>query len=372
MSSYIDKIPSRNKGALRYMVCDHVSCTLRGPALTYESQSRLRRSAPYKGLRPLRRFAAIPYIERKAEKEGVALEFTLTNDMIHVATDWWGFGATLVAGILTAIATMAAVIYTNNQTKKQLKEQNIKFENERKEEFKRNKYVVIKPTLLLTSFTGLLDRLIVQNDYNRALLFSGADGFDFFDDRQKQAIQTCRVLLIENKTDIDISEIVITSKTTLRNMSNDALWTYNTSNSASFLRGRESIIIRIADQTQYEQLIAMNADKIPSALNFECRVEYSTLANQRITYIYEIEICNDRRIEVKKDGIESVVDLSEKVIITPTIFRNLQDVIAGVDRSAYSWEKMGQAQMRGIMSQYNPQSAEQSQTLNQESDTEPR
>lgn len=300
------------------------------------------------------------------------MEFTLTNDMIHVATDWWGFGATLVAGVLTAIATMAAVIYTNNQTKKQLKEQNIKFENERKEEFKRNKYVVIKPTLLLTSFTGLLDRLIVQNDYNRALLFSGADGFDFFDDRQKQSIQTCRVLLIENKTDIDISEIVITTKTTLRNMSNDALWTYSTSNSASFLRGRESIIIRIADQTQYEQIIAMNADKIPSTLNFECRVEYSTLANQRITYIYEIEICNDRRIEVKKDGIESVVDLSEKVIITPTIFRNLQDVIAGVDRTAYSWEKMGQAQMRGIMSQYNPQLAEQSQTLNHESDTKPQ
>lgn len=39
--------------------------------------------------------------------------------------------------------------------------------------------------------SDLLDRLIVQNDYNRALLFSGADGFDFFDDRQKQALQTC-------------------------------------------------------------------------------------------------------------------------------------------------------------------------------------
>ena len=36
------------------------SCALRGPALTYESQGRLRRCAPFKGLRPLRRFAAIP------------------------------------------------------------------------------------------------------------------------------------------------------------------------------------------------------------------------------------------------------------------------------------------------------------------------
>ena len=298
------------------------------------------------------------------------MEFTLTNDIIYVATDWWGFGATLVAGILTAIATMAAVIYTNSRTKRQLEEQAIKFEKERKEEFKRNKYVVIKPTLLLTSFTGLLDKLIVQNDYNRALLFSGADGFDFFDDSKKQSIQTCRVLLIENKTDIDISEIVLSTKTTLRNMNTDAVWTYSTSNCASFLRGHESIIIRVADQTQYEQIVAMNTDKIPSTLNFECRLEYSTLANQRITYVYEIEICNDRRIEVKNDGIESVVDLSQRVVITPTIFRNLQDTIAGIDRAAYSWEKMGQAQMRGIMSQYNPQSTEQSQTLNHKTDAD--
>jgi len=44
------------------------------------------------------------------------------DEIVYVATDWWGFAATLVAGILTAIATMSAVIYTNSRTKKQLKE----------------------------------------------------------------------------------------------------------------------------------------------------------------------------------------------------------------------------------------------------------
>lgn len=39
------------------------------------------------------------------------------NEIVYVATDWWGFGATLATGILTAIATMAAVIYTNSRTK---------------------------------------------------------------------------------------------------------------------------------------------------------------------------------------------------------------------------------------------------------------
>ena len=143
------------------------------------------------------------------------------DEIVYVATDWWGFAATLVAGILTAIATMAAVIYTNSRTKKQLKEQEVKFENERKEEYKRSKFVVIKPTLMLTTFTGLLDKLIVYNDYNRVLLFSGEDGFDFFDDRQKQCSQTCRLLQIENKTDIDINEVAISTKTSLRNMNTD-------------------------------------------------------------------------------------------------------------------------------------------------------
>lgn len=293
---------------------------------------------------------------------------TIMNEIVYVATDWWGFGATLMAGVLTAISTMAAVIYTNSRTKKQLKEQEITFENERKEEFKRSKFVVIKPTLMLTTFTGLLDRLIVQNEYDRVLLFSGEDGFEFYDDMQKQCSQTCRLLMIENKTDIDISEVAISTKTILHNMNTDAVWTYNTSNGASFLRGHESILIRVADQAQFEKILSMNADKIPSTLNFECRIEYSTLAGQRVTYIYEIEICNDRRIEVKKDGIENVVDISQKVVLTPTTFRNLQDSISGIDRSAYSWEKMGQAQMRGIMLQYSMQSTEQNRTLPEQTD----
>lgn len=290
----------------------------------------------------------------------------MTNEIIQVATDWWTVGATLFAGILTAIATMAAVIYTNCQTKKQLKEQETKFEDERKKEFKHSKYVVIKPTLMLTTFTKLLEKLVVQNDYNRILLFSGEDGFDFYDDPQKQSAQICRMLLIENKTDIDISDVIITTKTILRNMNTDAQLTYSTVNCAGLLRGHESIVIRVANQTQFETLVSMNSNQTPSLLNFECRIEYSTLACQRITYVYEIEICNDRRIEIKKDRVETTIDLPQPVTVTSTIFRNLQDNISGIDRSEYSWEKMGQAQMRGAISQYSRISAENSQALSEQ------
>ena len=63
-----------------------------------------------------------------------------------------------------------------------------------------------------------------------------------------------------------------------------------------------------------------------------------------------------------------MTDLLQKVVVEPTTFRNLQDSISGVDRSAYSWEKMGQASMRGVMSQYSSQLAEQNHTLSNQTD----
>jgi len=281
------------------------------------------------------------------------------KELVYIATDWWSVGATILAGVLTAITTMAAVIYTNYRTKEQLKQQEIKFENERKEQLKQSKYVVIKPTLMLTSFMGVLEQLIVRNDFNRMLLFSGDDGFDFFDDTSKRSSQQCRMLLIENKSDCDIRGISVNTKSVLSNLNTEERMIYKTNNAASFLRGNESIIVRLANQGQYKKILELNKEKVPSSLDFYCKIEYSTLANQRISYVYKININNDHRIEIEKDEVESVVDLENSTCITPTIFRNLQDSIAGVDRAEYSWEKMGQAQMRGIMAQYNPSIVQQ-------------
>ena len=99
-------------------------------------------------------------------------------------------------------------------------------------------------------------------------------------------------------------------------------------------------------------------------LNFIFKIEYSALANQRITYAYEIEIRNDRRIEIKKDGIESIVDFDDAIDLNTSIFRNLQDSISVIDRSDYSWEKMGKAQMRGMMTQLFQQYSQEINTNN--------
>lgn len=281
------------------------------------------------------------------------------NEQIIVATDWWSVGATIFSGVVTAIATMGAVIYTNYRTKKQLKEQEARHEKERAEHFKQSKYVVIKPTLLLNSFSNILDKIIIQNDYDRVLLFSGEDGFEFFDDIEKRTSQTCRMLLLENNTANDIKDVMLTTKSTLLNMNTEKRYTYETSNGANLIRGKESIIIRLTDQTQFTEILEMNKKQIPSLLDFLCEIEYTTLANQRIKYVYQIRISNDRRIENLKDGIESIKDMNEPITVTPTIFKNLQDYLSSIDRSAYSWEKMGMAQMRGIMAQYFMNSAQQ-------------
>ena len=167
--------------------------------------------------------------------------------MQSLGPDWWTFGATIFSGVITALTTMAAVIYTNRKSNAQLKKQEEKYALERKEQFQQSKYVVLKPTLLLMPLFGLLDRLIVQNDYNRVLLYSGEDGFEFFDDDQKRSGQKCRLLLIENKTDLDVKDISIFTKTILRNMSTDEQITYRTKNCASFLRGHECLGLPISN-----------------------------------------------------------------------------------------------------------------------------
>ena len=43
--------------------------------------------------------------------------------MQSLGPDWWTFWATIFSGIITALATMTAIIYTNRKSNAQLKEQ---------------------------------------------------------------------------------------------------------------------------------------------------------------------------------------------------------------------------------------------------------
>lgn len=281
-------------------------------------------------------------------------------------TDWWSNASVILSGIITAIASIGAVVYTNFKTKKQLDEQGKKHEDERKAIEKQNSFVIIKPSYRLVNLTLLLDSLIISNDYNRVLLFSGEDGFDFFDDLDKQSKQTLRMLFIENKSGHDIKNITLTTNSELINIDTSETTTYRTNNALFLLRNGESIVIRLNNQEQFDRILYMNKNKCPSDLNFECTIEYDTMASQTVKYVYKINIRNDRIINVISDGIISVTDSDEKnrILSKQTCFRNLQDNIATIDRSEYAWRKMSNTQLQTFLSyfqmnQHNTTSAEE-------------
>ena len=90
-----------------------------------------------------------------------------------------------------------------------MKEQADNFEKVRKDEFKQSKYVLIKVSLMLQTFSNILDRLIVNNDYNRILLFSGEDGFYFYDDFNKLSIEFLFISMVFLNCSWFVSLIII-------------------------------------------------------------------------------------------------------------------------------------------------------------------
>lgn len=76
--------------------------------------------------------------------------------IIETVTDWWMFGATIGAGILTALVTFVAVWYTNKKTV-ELYERDKDYQN------KRDSRVIIKPTIKFNCFFNVIEELILFN-----------------------------------------------------------------------------------------------------------------------------------------------------------------------------------------------------------------
>lgn len=63
---------------------------------------------------------------------------------------------------------------------------------------------------------------------------------------------------------------------------------YVTDNQTGIFRSRESIIIRMLNKEQFENIVNLNKDKEGSDFSFLCKMEYETFAGQMITYNYAI------------------------------------------------------------------------------------
>ena len=269
---------------------------------------------------------------------------------VITTTDWNMFWATIIAGVIAALATVWAVRKSNDETRKQLRQQQEQHRKEKEEQNRLNKFVMIKPMIMSSTLGGILDKIIMQNDYDRKMLFTGDDGFDFFDDIGKRNGQVCRILQIQNDSNNNINNLVLYTESCLKNKNTNNEIRYKTKNVLKIFRPKESVYIRIANQQQLEKILKMNNEKEPSEFVFDGYVEYSTEAKQRIRYHYMIRIYNGLHIEIEKDEIENIENI-DNVVETEynsTVFRNLQDYIP-FDRSAYFWQKMGQNQAMGAM-----------------------
>lgn len=294
----------------------------------------------------------------------------MENQIIQISTDWWMFGAGIFAGVVTALSTLGAVIYSNRKTIQQLRIQKEEHEKEKLESFKSSKMVIVKPALRCVTFMDVLDEMVSSNNWERRLLLSGDDGFDFFDDQVKLASQKTRVLKISNVSYLDVTSIKLSTHSVLRNLNNEKKLEYSTVNNIRFLRGGEDVVIRLLNQSQLDYIVEMNNAGTPSDFDFTCEISYTTLAKQRVNYVYKINIKNDKRIEVKEDGVENIVDNYVESEETPTIFRNLQDYISGVDRVGYHWEKVGKAQAKGMFSLLNFDNAQKNEVADADADAD--
>lgn len=260
--------------------------------------------------------------------------------------DWVNVIVTIVCTIITSIFGTFTVIYSNRCTKRELEEQRKEIKAKEKDEYKKSKRVFVRISQRFASFNQLCDQIIAKNDFNRKLLFSGNDGFDFFDnsfnDSNLWINRLYRILVIENLENNTIENITIVTKSVLKNLSNKQI-SYETSNNLKILRQNESIFIRISNEEQDKEILYMCSNNIFNSLEFECKVCYSTLADERIEYIYQIVINDGKQIIVQRDEVEKQYDLIDKIEIKHTIFRDLQDHIV-VDRSGYMYKKMGQYQ----------------------------
>ena len=278
---------------------------------------------------------------------------TITN----TTPDWWMFGATIFAGVLTAIATFIAVWYTNKKTV-ELYEKDKEYQN------RRNNMVVIKPTIKWSCFFSIIEELILFNIRDRVLLLSSEkEGFDFFDDNTKKD-QNNRLFSIKNESKCDIHLIKIDVKTTLKTNS-DAIIEDHYENVVHILRSNEEIILRMHNTEQRNKIWEELEKNNQTTLFFNCNINYLTSANEQICYNFNSEIINipEKRIIDKREIISNEVKISiikdeyqilEKRTLPenmPTsVYRNMQDYVI-LDRVKYIHNKIGAAQAQGAMSQ---------------------
>jgi len=303
------------------------------------------------------------------------------HNILYLATDWWVIGATITTGVLAAIATVLAVIFTNksnakrfaqeleNSAKKyehELEKQRLELERQRKEKA----LVFLKPELRHTRFIMILENLIYRDIWDKMLLLPRDDDFEYFNDISKW-YNFYRFLFIKNEStnDIRMLKVSVASTLLLKDNSGGTIH-FNKSYIIKFFRSKDTIIVPLYGNLQEEKLHQPHANETMYILEFNCKIEYITMAEQQISHEYAGEIPTTVKLEFKdkkkSDEIVSYPEPGTPVIIndapgipsdecvldineSPSSCINLQDKISHIDRMNYVHRKIGEAQTAGIV-----------------------
>lgn len=265
--------------------------------------------------------------------------------------------ATIAGAIISAIATIIAVYFTNKWTSE-------RYEKDKEYQFKKEKMVVIKPYLTFANFYQIIDELIVYNNKDRVLLLSSErDGFEFFDNKDKRGFDNHRLLIVKNECSNSIKSVFIDVQCKITTES-QAMVSDKYTNFIQQLRSNEEFIFRIHNMEQRSKLWEELFHEKRVITYFQCKIYYLTEANEQIVYDYEIKIesvptkkeenekiiiYDNPKIEVLKDEYKLCSDYV-KISQQASPFRNIQDYIL-TDRVSYLYEKIGEAQAKGLILQ---------------------
>ena len=171
--------------------------------------------------------------------------------VVKTITDWNMFWGAVGVGLLSVVATVIAVLYTQWKTSQQY-EETIKVNEQRhNEELARykadkerqeyeNALVIIKPSLKYASFSEIRDRLMVDGNEERALLLSSNEGFEFYDDINQRGNRHC-IFSINNESRNRIEYISLDVSSEITTATHHAKEPYEFKSSAKWL-GRNDFI----------------------------------------------------------------------------------------------------------------------------------
>lgn len=286
-----------------------------------------------------------------------------------VATDWRMLWVTLGAGFLSAAATFSAVIYTHKKTSRQyeetlkINEQRHKSELERYEKDKLRQaqertLTIIKTSLKNAAFWQIREKLILDGNDDRVILVSSNEGFEFYDNPEKQLsydIFTIRNVGVHN---IDFIDISVNSK--VESSSNEIIHN-DFDNFVRLLRPNEEIMLRIHSTSQHNKLLSCVNNGEQFETEFRCVINYLTLAKQQVSYEYLIKVTDTpkkkqgseiveyvRKTEIKQDGYKLLDEITIDTNKTFSHFRDLQENLRA-DRFGYKYRRIGEEQMNGTL-----------------------